>query len=238
MLISSTINGALRLIGVLAAGEEASPEEHKDALERLNGMIEGFNIQNLTVSYLQEKTYDAPSSGWTSRITIGNITGNTYIETAPISIASAFFRDVSGTDFPLLPMGENQWSAINYKNVVAIPTRYFEVYHGVTLDLQFDTIPMDGYVLHLMVKLPYVGNYLPTDNITWDYGFEEMLRYQLAVRLAPEYGVQLRQEVAVIAMELMKNIKNRNATNIFLNVDNGLQNKTHGYYNINSGTNR
>jgi hypothetical protein len=237
MLISKTINGSLRLIGVLAAGEEASAVEAQDALERLNGMIDGFNISGLTVSYLQHKTYTQPLAGWKSNITIGLDVANDFNEVAPLSIASAFFRDTGGIDFRMTPMGLNEWSDMVYKAIVAPPRKYYENYHGHTLSLQFDTIPYPLYTLHLVCKTPYVGGYVPTDNIDWDYGFEEMLRYQLAARLAPEYGVQLRPEIAIAAQQLMQNIKRRNIVGAVLNVDTGLQSKIYkGFYHIGSNS--
>ena len=240
MLLSKTINGALRLIGVLAAGEEASQTEHEDALDRLNGMIDGFNNQNFTVSLLEDRVYSPPLNGWTSKITIGSDLTNTFVETAPMSIQSAFFRDIAGVDYKMTPMGINEWADMVWKNIVAPPLKYHENYYGHNLALQFDTVPYANYTLHLICKLPYAGNYKPTDNIDWDYGFEEMLRYQLAVRLAAEYGVQLRAEVAVFAQGLMQNIKRRNADNKTLNVDAGLQQgtKRFGYYDIISGVTR
>jgi hypothetical protein len=240
MLLSKTIDGALRLIGVLAAGEEASSSEHNDALDRFNGMIDSFNIQNFTVSHLQEKVYHPPSVGWTSKITIGSDLTNTFVEVAPVSVQSAFFRDAAGVDFKMSPMGINEWSDMIWKNIVAPPLKYYENYYGHNLALQFDVVPYASYTLHLICKLPYAGNYKPTDNIDWDYGFEEMLRYQLAVRLAAEYGVQIRQDVVILAESLMKNIKTKNISSKTLNVDIGLRqsNNRMGYYDIVSGVTR
>lgn len=240
MLLSKTLDGALRLLGVLAAGEEASATEHEDALDRLNGMIDGFNIQNFTVSHLQEKVYHTPPAGWTSKVTIGSDADNIFVETAPMSIQAAFFRDAAGVDFKMAPMGINEWADMVWKNIVAPPLKYYENYYGHNVALQFDVIPYSSYTLHLICKLPYAGNYKPTDNIDWDYGFEEMLRYQLAVRLAPEYGVALRPDVAMGAQNLMQNIKRKNATSKTINVDVGLQQgrKRMGYYDIISGVTR
>ena len=235
MLISKTIDGALRLIGVLAAGEEASPTEHEDALERLNGMIDGFNISGLTVSLLQNRAYSPPIAGWTSKITIGLDVANTFNEVAPIDITSAFFRDTGGVDFKMVSMGINEWADMAYKAITAPPTKYYANYYGHNVSLQFDVIPWQTYTLHLICKTPYVNTFLPTDNIDWDYGFEEMLRYQLAVRLAPEYGVMLRPDIAGLALNLMSNIKRRNRINDTMVVDAGLQSKiSKGIFHIGS----
>lgn len=239
MLLSKTLDASLRLIGVLAAGEEASPQEHADALDVFNGMIDGFNIEGLTISTLQDKSYLKPTAGWKSSIAIGTALSNDYIEVAPMEIHNAFFRDVSGVDYKMNPMGINEWSDMVWKAIVAPPLKYFANYHGHNVTIQFDTIPYETFTLHLISKLPYAGNYTPTDNIDWDMGFEPMLRYQLAVRLSAEYGVQLRQDVVLLAMDLMRKIKRRNAVAEVLSVDIGLQsNRRQGYYHIESGTTR
>ena len=240
MLITKTINGSLRLLGVLSSGEDAQATEHEDALEVFNSMIDGFNVSGLAVSYLQHIAYTQPLSGWKSNITIGVDTPtliHDFNQPAPSSITSAFFRDTGGIDFKMTPMGLNEWSDMVYKAIVAPPRKYYENYYGHTLSLQFDTIPYPLYTLHLVCKIPYTGNYKATDDITWDYGFEEMLRYQLAVRLAAEYGVQLRPEVAMGAAKLMANIKNRNSVGAVLNTDVGLQSKIYkGFYHIGSNS--
>jgi len=244
MLISRTIDGALRLIGVLAAGEEAHPEEHQDGLERLIGLVESFNLQSLLVSYTKQLTL-LPLPSAKAKITIGTEVGNDYVQVAPIEIIQAFFRDAGGMDYPIRPMPIDQWARMVNKSIVARPTNYFVQYGNINgdrgVEIQFNTIPYPTDELHLMARMPFVasvGDYKTTDDIAWDYGFERMLRYHLSIDLAPEYGVQVRPEVAAIAAQAMEQIKQYNYSPLALEVDRGLLKRSKYYNNlagINSG---
>lgn len=234
MLIKKTIDGALRLIGVLAAGEEASADEHADGLERLNGLIDSFNTHSLLVSYISHNVYPAPIVGWKSKINFGIGPSFDFDGVAPIRITSAFFRDGGGIDSPITLNSIEQWSGISNKSVLATPSNYFVQYGpDKNMEIQFDSIPLNTDVLHLMCRMPFVaasGTYLPTDDINWDYGFERMLRYNLAVELASEYGQQIPQAVAILAQKSLSDIKQSNYQPIALEVDGGL---TGGTANIN-----
>ncbi len=245
MLISKTIDGALRLIGVLASGEEASPEEHADGLERLNGLIDSFNTQSLLVSYTKQITLD-PLPSAKAKILIGTEVGNDYVQTAPIEIVQAFFRDAGGMDYPLRPMPMDQWARMVNKSIVTRPNNYYVQYgndYGPKgVEIQFNTIPYPTDVLHIMGRMPYIGitgEYLATDDIDWDYGFERMLRYNLALELASEYGVMKPHPVVVAkAEESLNQIKQANYSPLASEVDRGLLKRSKYYNNlagINSG---
>jgi len=230
MLIKKTIDGALRLIGVLAAGEEASSDEHEDGLERLNGLIDSFNTQSLLVSYISHNIYSAPTLGWKSNITFGIGTSFDFNVVAPIQITSAFFRYNSGIDRILKLNSLDQWAGISNKYIITTPSNYFVQYGpDKSMEIQFDSIPLNTDVLHIMCRMPFVaasGMYLPTDDINWDYGFERMLRYNLAVELSSEYGQQISPIVASIAQKSLRDIKQSNYQPIALKVDSGLTNRT------------
>ena len=239
MLISKTINGALRLIGVLAAGEEASPEEHKDGLETLNSLIDSFNTQQLLVSYTQEKVYTPPVGGWKSMVTIGNGIQFDYNETAPIDIYGMWLRDAAGMDYPVRPMTMESWIGMVNKSIVARPSMYIAQFGPDTsVEIQFNTIPYATDEMHIMARMPFKGGYLPTDDINWDYGFERMLRYNLAVELAPEYGVMPSQLVLANAQTSIEDIKQNNYRPLANEVDRALMKRSQYYNNlagINSG---
>ncbi len=52
------INGALRLLGVLAEGETPSAETSQDALAALNQMIDSWNTERLSVFSTQKAPTD------------------------------------------------------------------------------------------------------------------------------------------------------------------------------------
>ena len=54
------INGALRLLGVLAEGETPSAETSQDALNALNQMIDSWNTERLSVFSTQDQVFNWP----------------------------------------------------------------------------------------------------------------------------------------------------------------------------------
>jgi hypothetical protein len=84
------INGALRLLGVLAEGETPSAETSQDALMALNQMIDSWNTERLSVFSTQDQVFNWPS-GELFR-TLGP-TGN-FVGDRPVLLDdSTYFRD-------------------------------------------------------------------------------------------------------------------------------------------------
>ena len=52
-----TINGSLRLLGVLAEGETPSAETSEDALRAMNQMIDSWNTERLAVFSTQDQIF-------------------------------------------------------------------------------------------------------------------------------------------------------------------------------------
>jgi len=211
MLISKTINSALRKIGVLTAQDEASPSDSQLGLDTLNRIIDSYNTENLIVTYLQDVLIAQPTNGWTSTITIG--TGQQIDTSAPVQIEGLYWRE-GGTDYKSEIMSPSQWQMILTKGNIKIPTRhYIQRADENYIKINFDSIPQAGLTLHLLAKMPYTGvngvgkEYLPTDDINWTTGFEKMLMYRLAVELAPDFEVQVSQIVTSLAMDSEMKLK-------------------------------
>ena len=154
---------------------------------------------------------------------------------------SAFFRQGSlgDVDYHLDMMTANEWSRMSYKFDTGIPSRlYLQKTNTNDLKAYFDAIPQSNLILHLMAKKPYtgvngVGNaYLPTDDINWNYGFEKMLMYRLAVELAPTYEVPVPPIVLSLAQEAENNLKTHNYQPLTLETSHRLK---RGYGNRSRG---
>lgn len=223
MLISKTIDSALRKIGVLTAQDEASPADHQLGLDTLNRIIDSYNTENLIVTYLQDVPLNEPTAGWTASITIG--IGQQIDTSAPVQIEGLFWRE-GGTDYKSDVMAYNQWSDITTKSNIKIPRRhYIQRMDEDNIKIYFDAIPQNGLVLHSLAKMPYTGvngvgkEYLPTDDINWTTGFEKMLMYRLAVELAPDFEVATSPIIASIAMDAETKLKAFNYQPITLDTD-------------------
>ena len=86
------INGALRLIGVLAEAEAPSAAMAQDALTALNQMIDSWNTERLSVFSTIDQVFNWPSS---TRIRTLGPTGD-FVGQRPVQLDDAtYFRDAS-----------------------------------------------------------------------------------------------------------------------------------------------
>lgn len=210
--ISTLINDALIDLNVINAIDEANPEDHSYALRTLNRIVSLYNTQNLLSSFTQNIKFLEPSGGWTSPIFIGE--GEQYPGRAPSSIDTAFFSQ-EATDYPLRRMSNDQWSDIGFKQIRAIPRRFYPQRMGENkMKIYFDVIPMDGLQLHLLCKLPFNNgvDFVSTDEIEFEYGVEKLLQNRLSLELCTTYETEEKiiQQLAAKVQEGEKEIKKAN----------------------------
>lgn len=197
------INRSLRLIGVLASGETPSADESADALTALNAMLDAWRTESLMVYALRDETLTITGA---SSYTIGS--GGALNTVRPVKIESAYLR-LSGIDYPLHIAQANQWNLIADKSTTSsIPDwLYYETAFPLG-KLWLYPIPDSG-VLHLSTWVPFSAFAL-ADSVILPPGYEEAITYQLAMRIAPEYGSQAAQEIAAMGAAAKKDIKRVN----------------------------
>jgi hypothetical protein len=111
------INGALRLLGVLAEGETPSAETSQDALTALNQMIDSWNTERLSVFSTQDQVFNWPS-GELFR-TLGP-TGN-FVGDRPVLLDdSTYFRDPqTNVSYGIKFINQQQYNGIAVKTVTS-----------------------------------------------------------------------------------------------------------------------
>lgn len=238
MLIINTITDALIELGVLSPNEEATPQDHEYGLRTLNRIIDSYNTQNLTISYLEDieilppyTTNECESSDpedftvrkWNNTLTIGNCQDVNIV--APIDIKSVFWRQ-GATDYISTEYTSNQWAKDAVKANTVIPRRhYIQKMDNNNIKFYFDNMPSSDLVLHILAKMPYTGKnsvgneYLPTDDINWNFGFEKMLMKRLAVELASSYEVAVSPVLLATAQEAEAKVKSFNSDPLVLSND-------------------
>lgn len=256
MLIVDTINDALVEIGVINPTDEATPQDHKYGLKTLNRIIDSYNTQNLLVTYLEDIALQAPYTlnecevtpeelidrQWYNTVTIGHC--QQINMEAPMDILELFWRQDT-TDYNSTEMSYNQWADITTKGNSGIPRRhYIQKMDNNNIKIYFDRTPQEGLELHLMAKRPYTGKnsvgneYIPTDDIQWNFGFEKMLMKRLAVELAPSYEIVPSQVLIASAIEAESYVKRHNSQPMTLDSDVSLSrlvNRRHGRQNQTRG---
>lgn len=200
------VNSALRTVQALSRGETLSAEDADEGLQALNFMLAAWSIAPLLVPYRTREDFALTSA---STYTIG--VGGDFDTAQPIDIDGAFYREGDNTDYWLTRMDSDEWDADRHKAGAYRADRYlFEP--GLTLGtLYFDGVPNTGARLHLTMLRPLTEvATLDTDVELPPYAMEAV-RYQLALRLAPEYDIDPSPVVVGIAERALADLQTHTA---------------------------
>lgn len=203
------INRALRLLGVLAEGETPSASVSQDALMALNQMIDSWNTERLAVFSTQDQVFTWPS-GEISRTLgpSGNLVGN-----RPVLLDDATYYRDPGTNvsYGIKFINQQQYDGIAVKTVTSTypqvifvnmtyPDIEMYIYPRPTRDLEWHFISVE--------ELTQPAT-LVTD-ILFPPGYLRAFTYNLAMEIAPEFGVEPSPQVQRIAMTSKRNLKRIN----------------------------
>lgn len=203
------IYAALRLIGQLAEGETPSAETAQDALEALNQMLDSWSIERLSVYATQDQTFTWPAS--TATRTLGP-TGN-FVGTRPVQLDDAtYFRDAStNVSYGIKLINQQQYDGISVKTVTSTyPQVMFvnEDFPNVTMTVY--PVPSRDLEWHFIsVKELSQPATLATD-LAFPPGYKRAFKYNLAMEIANEFGVEAPPTVKRIADVSKRNLKRIN----------------------------
>jgi hypothetical protein len=185
------INDALRIVGAQQNGETLDSNAANAALRSLNRMLGAWDTERLLVYTINPIVINLV--GNQQDYTCGP-TGTAYPERFT-RIEEAYIRVTSGTqpyDRPLRLVYDEGWSAIGVKTVSSpVPTILYN--QGGYPDITLRLWPIPTVVYEMVV---YVWNQLTNfanidDSFGFPPGYEDAIVYNLAARLAPEYGMAL-----------------------------------------------
>jgi len=203
------ITGALRLLGVVAEGESPSPESAADALSAMNQMIESWNTERLSVFATEDQIFSWPAT------VISRTMGPTgdFVGNRPITIDdSTYFKDPStGVSYGLKLINQQQYNGIALKTV---RSTYPQV---MWVNMEYPNISMTIYPKPTrllewhFVSVQELSNpaTLATE-LHFPPGYLRAFVYNLAMEIAPEFGVEPSPQVQRIAMTSKRNLKRIN----------------------------
>lgn len=203
------INGALRLLGVLAEGETPSAETSADALNAMNQMIDSWNTERLSIYNTQDQTFSWPTDEITRTLgPTGDFVGN-----RPVLLEdSTYFRDPStNVSFGVKFINQQQYNGIAVKTVTSTYPQVIWV--NMTMpNITMTIYPKPTRLLewHFISVQELTQPATLATNIVLPPGYQRAFRYNLACELAPEFGVEPSRQVQRIAMSSKRNIKRIN----------------------------
>ena len=203
------INRALRLLGVLAEGETPSASVSQDCLTALNQMIDSWNTERLSVFNTIDQTYIWPA-GFITR-TLGP--SGDFVGVRPVLLDDAtYFRDPgTNVSFGIKFINQQQYDGIAVKTVTSTypqvmwinmeyPDITMTIYPKPTRDLEWHFISVQE--LDQPATL--------ATNLAFPPGYLRAFTYNLAMEIAPEFGVEPSAQVQRIAMTSKRNLKRIN----------------------------
>ena len=203
------INRALRLLGVLAESETPSAAMANDALMALNQMIESWSIERLAVFDTVDQVFTWPASQ-TSR-TLGP-SGN-FVGIRPVLLdESTYYRDPgTGVSYNISFINQQQYNGIavktvssTYPQVIWVNNEYpdirMTIYPAPSRDLEWHFV--SARVLTQPATL--------STNLLFPPGYLRAFTYNLAMEIAPEFGVEPSAQVQRIAMISKRDLKRIN----------------------------
>jgi hypothetical protein len=203
------INGALRLLGVLAEGETPTAAMSNDGLTSLNQMIDSWNIEKLMIFNTQDQVFNWPADE--IKHTLGP--SGDFVGNRPILIDdSTYYRDPStNVSFGIKIINQQQYDGIAVKTVTST---YPQV---MWINMEYPDISMTIYPKptrtlewHFISADELTQPALLATNLYFPPGYLRAFKYNLACEIAPEYGIEPSRTVNRIAMTSKRNLKRIN----------------------------
>lgn len=208
MTAGDQINRSLRLLGVLAEGETPSAETSQDALVALNQMLESWSTERLAVYSTLVQSFTWPA-GQASR-TIGP--SGDLVGVRPVSIlSSTYYTDAQGVSHTVALINEDQYNAIAVKTTsTGYPDSLFVNNTFPNAELKVYPVPDQDLTWQFVCARELAQPALLNTELQFPPGYMRAFAYNLAMELAPEFGVEPSQQVQRIAMTSKRNLKRIN----------------------------
>lgn len=222
------ITRALQLLGVVAAGEVPTADDFADGLKTLNDMVTALATERLSI-FTQSRTTKVLTAT-TQTYTIG--VGAVINVARPLWLPNAGVIPVATntTEIPLALLSDEQWAATSVKTLTStFPTAVYYNYGFSAAGFGTITVwPIPTTGPTLVLYLPTAMGAFADGATSYEFppGYERMLRYNLALDLAPEYGKPLDPVIAAIAATSKANMKRANNRAEDLRVDSALLTRT------------
>lgn len=215
------VSSALRLIGVIASGEEPTISEANDALMVLNQMADAWNADRLSVFTTRSDDFALVPDK--QAYTLG--AGGDFNLTRPPQIDSMSVILLTQPDNPVeIPIPMYTWQDWQTK----VPVKQvFSSFPQLCYDdggfpyrtLNFWPIPQQVNNVRIYSWQPLTAGATLQTDLSVPPGYMEAFRYNLAARLSAEFAATLPAAVATIATESLARIKSMNAPEVEMQSD-------------------
>lgn len=200
------IKRAMRLIGATDPDEEPSAGEIASCLEALNKMLDSWNGESMMLYALQMFSVDTTVRS----VSLGP--GAALDMPRPDSLVEGqvFIKD-STVNYRLKEMTQREWAIWEADTVsTGLPAKFYYDEGSPVGNLNFNYTPQQSYTLEIYI--PSMLQQISNANavFTLPPSYADALDHNLAVRIAPEFGQQVPETVAELAVSLKAKILRKN----------------------------
>lgn len=230
MTAKQAILTALKSLGVVASGEDATPEEYADGLLYLQMMLRNLSAVRLLVytSTVDQLVLTAGKSDYTWGV------GGDLSSSRPNKILHA---NLNNGEYPVSLLSEKEFVEVGSKDTVGIPSAVYISRSFPLASIVVLPVPDAAYMLYLHSVKPFTETSSFTslnDELIFPPEYEEPIVNNLAVRLSTVFGKAVPAIVAGLAASGMSIIMKNNSTGMGNSVTLGLPVGS-GNYDINKG---
>lgn len=196
---NTLIKAALRAIGAIASGETPTSNEMAEGLEALKIMLREWSGNNMLVYYQEQDTVTMTGA---SSYTIGS--GGDCSTVRPVEIKGAVVDDI----YELKIIDEQYYRKLNLSSLSAQPAfLWYNPEYPLGILYPY---PTGGSQMVIDSLKPLTEPSAITDSIQFPTSYDSAIKWNLAIELAPEYGVEPSQIIYRRAMESKRLIESKN----------------------------
>lgn len=228
MTAGDLIRAALGKILVLGTQDTLASADLQTGLDALNLMLDSWQNESLAV-YALYQWQNAPLTQGVATYTVGP--GGAINDIRPVRITNAFTR-YQNVDYSMIVIDRYQYDGIAVKTIQGIPQNLFynRFYPIGTISL-YPVPAQSGMSLFFDGYLPIESFADIAETFSLPPGYARAIVFNLAVELAPDYGVSVPREVADIAAKSLGILKRNNQQDAMMRYDPALISPT-GNYNV------
>ena len=208
------INRALRLLGVLAEGETPSADTSQDCLTALNQMIDSWNTERLSVFSTIDQVVLWPVGSINATLgPTGSLVRTNGTAVRPILVDDAtYFRDPqTNVSYGIKLINQQQYDGIAVKTVTSTyPQVMFVNNTFPDIDIYIYPKPTRELEFHFISVEELTQPATLATELHFPPGYMRAFAYNLAMEIAPEFGIEPSPQVQRIAMTSKRDLKRIN----------------------------
>lgn len=213
--IKDLLRSSFRLVGSLRVGFSYSPSEFTDGLFVLNAMLDGWQADELNAPASLTQNY--PLNVAKKTYTIGT-PGGDFNGPRPTRILDAKYVVMTNPDQPLYEplevINDDEYTGISLPGTASsIPQRLLYSTSFPLGSLTLYPIPTNSADMLSITSAQFLAGNLTDENaqLVVGPGYLDAIRYNLAIRLALEWGLPIKEGIPKLAADTLGAIQALNA---------------------------